>query len=181
MPQTNAAPVVAPVTPKSPTVVASASNSNQAVCPKCNAPRDATTGNFCESCGFDFVTQTGGNAVATTANAGSPAAGTRMDLEVVVKDAAPLLFSLFELENLLGRKKSSLKQQAGITGDDAISGRQLMITRSTKGFTVRDLGSSNGTKLNKKSLTVGQEYPLVEGDVLDIGEFTKVTVKSIRS
>jgi hypothetical protein len=165
-------------------------------CPKCNEERDDPRAQFCGVCSYDFVNKVGGDVVepppvappigqpATGSTPATPpvtASGARLDIEVSVAGAAPLKFSLFDEESLVGRKSASTPQTVGVAGDDAISRRQFMITRQKDGsYSVRDLGSSNGTKLNGTTLVSGQESPIKEGDVIEIGEHTRITVSAVR-
>jgi hypothetical protein len=161
-------------------------------CPKCTTERDDPRAQFCGVCAYDFVNKVGGDAVVvpppvTTVSPSQPAtaapvapSGARVDIEVVVNGGSPLKFSLFDEESLVGRKSGSVAQSVGIPGDDGISRRQFMITRGNGSYTIRDLGSANGTKVNGTALADGEERPLSEGDVIEVGEFTRITVTTIR-
>jgi len=171
-------------------------------CPKCTAERDDPTGQFCGTCGYNFVTGQGGDiiqpepapVVASPATAPStvpPAAanvGPRMDVVITVNFNAPsapkvrpsLTFPLYDEESLIGRKNSSVSQALAIE-DDAVSKRHAMIVRLADGsFVIRDLNSTNGTKVNGVDVTPGADHPLKEGDVITMGEFTIITVQAIR-
>jgi predicted component of type VI protein secretion system len=64
---------------------------------------------------------------------------------------------------LIGRaKECSLR-----AGSEAISRRHCAIIRRETGWTVRDLGSRNGTLVNNEKIT--KEVPLKEGDELCVG------------
>jgi len=111
-----------------------------------------------------------------------------MDVVITVNFNAPtapkvrpsLSFPLYDEENLIGRKNSSVKQTLAIE-DDAVSKRHAMIVRLADGsFVIRDLNSTNGTKVNGADVTPGADHPLKEGDVITMGEFTIITVQSIR-
>jgi len=171
-------------------------------CPKCHTDRDDASAQFCGVCAYDFVNKVGGNVVPPPPPAVtlSPSAvvdgpgpelkrqtqaatpsGARMDIEVVVNGGTPLKFSLFDEESLIGRKSTSVAQTLGIEGDGALARRQIMITRQSDGsYSVRDLDSANGTKVNGTDVKPGIEQPLKVGDVIAVGEFTRITVKAIR-
>lgn len=171
-----------------------ATPSGKESCPKCHTERDDPSAQFCGVCAYDFVNKVGGDAVVVPSPVPTNPAGTqppvvpapvapsgaRVDIEVVVNNGAPLKFSLFDEESLVGRKSSSVAQSLGLTNDEGISRRQFMITRQSGTCTVRDLGSSNGTKVNGKELANGEERPLKEGDIIEVGEFTRITVTAIR-
>jgi pSer/pThr/pTyr-binding forkhead associated (FHA) protein len=53
---------------------------------------------------------------------------------------------------------------------DGVSGHHLeMLARSETEYGVRDVGSTNGTKLNGKRLVAGEEVLLSHGDLLEFG------------
>src|SRR3954471_14386394 len=64
---------------------------------------------------------------------------------------------------LIGRSKECALR----AGSEAISRRHCAIIRRETGWTVRDLGSRNGTHVNDERIT--QEVPLNDGDLLRVG------------
>src|SRR5436190_16667484 len=64
---------------------------------------------------------------------------------------------------LIGRAKECALR----AGSEAISRRHCAIIRRETGWTVRDLGSRNGTHVNDERITT--EVPLKAGDVLRVG------------
>lgn len=169
-------------------------------CPKCSTERDDPSSPFCGVCGYNFTTGTGGGAVVPDPVDATPpaasggvagatpvvaASGARIDIEVTFTDDgrkadAPLKFNLYDEESMVGRKKASSKVTVAIE-DLGVSTRHLMIVRRADGTAVvRDLQSTNGTKLNGTDLQAGVESPLSEGDEIAIGEFTKIKVTAIR-
>lgn len=64
---------------------------------------------------------------------------------------------------LIGRAKECALR----AGSEAISRRHCAITRSEDGYTVRDLGSRNGTYVNDTRIT--EEVPLAAGNELRVG------------
>jgi pSer/pThr/pTyr-binding forkhead associated (FHA) protein len=64
---------------------------------------------------------------------------------------------------LIGRAKECALR----AGSEAISRRHCAIVRREKGWTVRDLGSRNGTYVNEEKIT--KEVPLNDGDQLRVG------------
>jgi ribosomal protein L37E len=174
-------------------------------CPKCSAERDDPSSPFCGTCGYNFVTKQGGDVVppeepapaapapvktvsTPTAAPSASQAGPRMDIVITVdfnKPNAPkvrpsLSFPLFDEESLIGRQSSSVKQTVAIE-DDAISKRHAIIVRNHDGsYVIRDLNSTNGTQVNGSALKAGADQPLKEGDVITMGEFTVITVQTIR-
>lgn len=51
--------------------------------------------------------------------------------------------------------------------DGSVSGTHCEIERSDKGFVIRDLGSTNGTKVNAEPV---KESPLFRNDIVQVGE-----------
>jgi pSer/pThr/pTyr-binding forkhead associated (FHA) protein len=64
----------------------------------------------------------------------------------------------------------SAKECALRAGSEAISRRHCAIVRRDTGYTVRDLGSRNGTHVNDEKITA--EVPLKVGDELRVGPLT---------
>jgi pSer/pThr/pTyr-binding forkhead associated (FHA) protein len=67
---------------------------------------------------------------------------------------------------LIGRAKECALR----AGSEAISRRHCAIIRREKGWTVRDLGSRNGTYVNDERIT--KEVPIKDGDELRVGPLT---------
>jgi len=169
-------------------------------CPKCSELRDGSA-QFCGVCGYDFVNKTGGEvpqaadpAPAAVAPSYAPTAAlavavssslssARIDLEVVVGSGSVRKHSLFDFESLIGRPNNKVALTLTIDGDEGISRKQMMITRTTGSVTVRDLDSANGTAVEragvKTTCAPGEEKELAVGDKIIIGEHTVITVISI--
>lgn len=170
-------------------------------CPKCLSERESASGRFCGICGYNYVTGQGGDAALTgqptliTTNAGpvrnetaTRSGANRMDIAVRFDEKhaeAPQgdpvrTFSLFDEENLIGRKTSSFAQTVGLEGDDYVSRRQVLIIRQQdQTFVVRAFANTNGSFLNGSELSTGVDYPLKEGDIIRVGAFTLIEVKQI--
>jgi pSer/pThr/pTyr-binding forkhead associated (FHA) protein len=88
-----------------------------------------------------------------------------MDLKLIVLAGAKegLEIRLKKDKFLIGRAKECALR----AGSDAISRRHCAIERRDDGWTVRDLGSRNGTYVNDQKIT--QEIPLAPGDELRVG------------
>src|SRR3954470_11401932 len=67
---------------------------------------------------------------------------------------------------LIGRAKECALR----AGSEAISRRHCAIVRRDSGYTVRDLGSRNGTHVNDEKIST--EVPLKDGDELRVGPLT---------
>lgn len=161
-------------------------------CPTCSTERDDHSSVFCGVCGYNYSTGQGGDlseaqpstpAAVTVTTAPPTGSGARVDIEISYTDPAragdaPLKFSLFDEENLLGRKEANFKQSVSIE-DAAVSKRHAMIIRTATNWAIRDLNSTNGTKVNGTEVKPGTEQPLSVGDVVTVGEFTKITITAI--
>ena len=88
-----------------------------------------------------------------------------MKLKLVVLAGAKegLEIPLKKEKFLIGRAKECALR----AGSEAISRQHCAITRHENGYTVKDLGSRNGTHVNDKRIT--EEVPLVAGNELRVG------------
>ena len=66
---------------------------------------------------------------------------------------------------IIGRDPSSRSS----INDPQISRQHIAIKITQQGLMVRDLGSTNGTVLNGRKLSPNTDYPLVDGDRLELG------------
>ena len=57
-----------------------------------------------------------------------------------------------------------------VLGDTYASGRHAEVVVHQGARAVRDLGSTNGTRLNGRALVAGDPHPLRDGDVIQIGD-----------
>jgi pSer/pThr/pTyr-binding forkhead associated (FHA) protein len=173
-------------------------------CPACATERDDPASPFCGVCGYNFATRQGGHVVppaprpAPRSVAPAPrrtapvkpltAATSQVEIAVTFDDSNPdapkgvpaRKFSLYDEDNLLGRRSSSVAQTVGLDGDDAISRRHLLIMRQRGGYVARLFDNTNGGTHNGVPMTSGVEVPLAVGDRLAIGSFTIVEVTTIR-
>lgn len=70
----------------------------------------------------------------------------------------------------IGRKPNPASQRRLVLPVPEVSGNHAEIRMSSDGWTVRDLGSTNGTRLNGDWITPGQEYVLKNSDVIKIAQ-----------
>ena len=63
-----------------------------------------------------------------------------------------------------------------VIADEKASRHHCVIEPMEGGFRVRDLGSSNGTKLNDAELKPGVRSPLKHGDELRVGRHTVIKI-----
>jgi hypothetical protein len=174
--------------------------------PTCHTERDDLNARYCGVCAHDFETGRAGSiptdlgqdvvvpqattAVPVGTAAAASTSGARLDLTARVNESAANApqgeperkYNLIDEESLIGRASSSNGAAIGVVGDSAVSKRHAIITRHDDGsFTIRDAGSTNGTRLDGKDLTAHVEYPLAVGAVIELGEWTLLTVTAIKS
>jgi hypothetical protein len=187
-------------------------------CPRCGAAR---SGQFCESCGFNFATPATPATPATAANPATPAApvtsvaptppvpslpsptvatwsavvgadrayydevraasgseGEAIDFPAYYAERR---FRLAGTQMRIGRRSVSrgLEPEIDLTGppvDPGISRLHAVLIAAPDGWTVLDPGSANGTLVNGTEVRVGDQVPLHDGDRINLGAWTAITV-----
>jgi hypothetical protein len=151
-------------------------------------PRDPNAGAFCEACGHNYVTGEQGHIkppepapIVWTAEVtvdptlredGSPEPPADFT-------AAPV--ELAKDSNLIGRRsdRRAIFPEVALDADDAISHRHALLNRLPDGgLVLRDIGSSNGTRLNGADLKPLVDTPLKDGDQITLGHWTRITIRS---
>lgn len=92
----------------------------------------------------------------------------------------PYFFTLAKAVNLIGRRSEAraIVPEVPLDFDDAVSHRHALLTRSEDGSLVlRDIGSSNGTRLNGTDVQPLVDMPLKDGDQITLGHWTRMTVQ----
>ncbi|MEO7836265.1 MAG: FHA domain-containing protein [Acidimicrobiales bacterium] len=152
-------------------------------CNRCGH-RNPSGSSFCSSCGLALD---GGSDDTTVVFAGTDAALDVRDDELSVN-----LSELSEGEGMLVVKRgpnagSTFTLDAEVTragrhpdseiflDDITVSRRHAEFVRQGPGYAVRDVGSLNGTYLNRERL---DEAPLIHGDEVQIGKFKLVFLAS---
>lgn len=198
-------------------------------CPDCTAPHEPDSGDFCEICGYNFVTGGHGEVppvpLTPTPAAEAPpgregdssftpelrpatlappqlltkaAVTPSLELKLVITidpslrtpdsppappDQAPIAFRLDKETNLIGRSSTlqGIQPEIALDFDDAVSRRHALLLRHPDNtFILRDIGSSNGTKLNGVELQPMVDIPIKEGDEFTLGHWTRILVKAIQ-
>jgi hypothetical protein len=99
-------------------------------------------------------------------------------------DIAPITFRLDKPSNLIGRSSNirGIYPDISIDLDDAVSHRHGLINRQDVGTVIiRDIGSTNGTKLNGIELAAMVDTPIKDGDEVTLGHWTRLMIKFILS
>ncbi len=82
---------------------------------------------------------------------------------------------------LIGRTsaKRAIHPDVALDSDDAVSHRHALLDVRTDGHLfLRDIGSSNGTMRNGKPLPAMEDIELANGDRIELGHWTRLTVKA---
>jgi uncharacterized Zn finger protein (UPF0148 family) len=195
------------------------------ICPDCSTPHEADSGNFCEICGYNFITDTHGevpispippiSSISPTLEtdkteqetekqkeekSSSPVSLTSSPItawEIVITidpnlrhpespeppiNQPPITYALNKPVNLIGRnsKARAVYPEIALDFDDAVSHRHAVLNQQADGtFTLRDIGSANGTLFRGIELKPMVDTPLQEGDTFTLGHWTKITLKEI--
>ncbi|HTN80768.1 MAG TPA: FHA domain-containing protein [Acidimicrobiales bacterium] len=137
-------------------------------CPVCKEPR-GDADRFCGHCGFSFREALLGWHAIVTADRGR--------FEAVAPDgvAFPVDYEPWTL--VFSSDRFTLGRQT-LPGDPGISRRHADIIRTPEGCSVEDLESTNGTKLNDTKLTPHVAVPLCDGDRVQVGAWTTLTIQA---
>jgi hypothetical protein len=162
-------------------------------CSSCGAVR---VGRFCEECGHDSL---------LTAAAAPPPVVAHVSWQAVVvadrayfdrvvaaggPDAGSVEFPLYcpERRFILHDDRISIGRRSRSRGifpdidligppeDPGVSASHALLVRSEGGWSVVDVGSTNGTTVNDRALRPHQPHPLVDGDHVHLGAWTTLTV-----
>jgi pSer/pThr/pTyr-binding forkhead associated (FHA) protein len=96
-------------------------------------------------------------------------------------NVAPVTIALDKQVNLIGRRseKRAILPEVSLDVDDAVSHRHALLTVGDDGsLTLRDIGSSNGTRLNSADVHPLVDTVLHDGDQITLGRWTRLTVKA---
>ncbi|MEH2055584.1 MAG: FHA domain-containing protein [Nostoc sp.] len=187
-------------------------------CPDCSTPREPDSGDFCEICGYNFVSGGRGEVPIPKAkeaeeqntqgkkieipdrqspipNSQSPIVAWEVIITIDPSLRSPespeppinqpaIAFPLEKPNNLIGRNSQvrAIHPEIALDFDDAVSHRHALLNRQTDGtFTLRDIGSSNGTQFKGVELKPMVDIPLQDGDEFTLGHWTRIAVKIIRN
>ena len=171
---------------------------NQELCPACGTPREDRD-RYCPSCAYDFQTgerlqpapRAPASAAASPPATQDPAVDTELVIVLSFDAHRPLesgcpeppagssehIFALDRRSLVIGRADGT-NLHIPVHGDPYVSRRHAEIIQLGAGWGVRDLGSTNGTKLNGVPLE-GAEIKVVRAeDVIELGCFSRLTVRA---
>lgn len=95
----------------------------------------------------------------------------------------PLTLNLTARVSLIGRRSEvrAIFPEIALSYDDAVSHRHALLQLDDLGaLTLRDIGSSNGTRLNGKEIAPMQDHILHDGDQIALGHWSRIAIKAIR-
>src|ERR1700752_3923293 len=165
-------------------------------CAACEAP---VTGRFCEACGHDSAFPEP-VPPAKPGNTSAPVAWTAVvdaDREFTQRVLARQGPDTVEFPQFFPERQISLDKGTTLIGrhnhdqgvepeidlglrpvDRGVSTQHAVLRIRDSGLTVTDLGSTNGTSLNGSEdlLPEGEETPLADGDRINIGAWTTITI-----
>jgi hypothetical protein len=156
-------------------------------CPDCGAPRPAADSVFCEDCGYNFTSGAHGEPKTPPAVLAEWEVSISIDPSLKTPespdpppDFEPSTMLLLGENYLIGRRsdKRGIFPEIALDADDAVSHRHALLTRSKDGgLSIRDVGSSNGTRLNGADLAPLTDTPLKDGDSIAIGHWTRLGIR----
>ena len=110
---------------------------------------------------------------ATLREAGSPEAPAGV---------GPFVFTLTEAVSLIGRRSETrgIYPEIPLTHDDAVSHRHALLQLAPgSALLLRDIGASNGTRVNGPELRPMVDHPLHDGDQITLGHWSRIAVKAV--
>lgn len=163
-----------------------------ASCSSCGAPRSDSGIAFCEVCGRDFAAAPETISPENAAVHAQVASWTvTISVDPSLREAespeapagiAPTTVALKESASLIGRRSEAraIFPEINIPYDDAISHRHALLQVYASGaLLLRDIGSSNGTRLNGSTVEQMVDHPLRDGDTITLGHWSRIDVKAV--
>ncbi len=143
--------------------------------------RNPLGSNFCSSCGAPLDRDAGERTTVTFTLDSAPETPDEEELTVDIDDVPAGAAMLVVKRGANAGSRYALASRVTTAGrhpesdifldDITVSRRHVEIERRGEGYIVRDVGSLNGTYLNRERV---EEAPLANGDELQIGKFKLV-------
>jgi hypothetical protein len=155
-------------------------------CPDCKSPRQPDAGKFCELCGYNF--ESGAHGEIPTYTPAPENWTVLITIDPALKESespdppsewSPRTVKADRDTLHIGRTSQSraINPEISLDFDSAVSHRHAVLTRNNaKGWSIRDVGSSNGTRLNGKDIQAMIDVPLQPGDRVTLGHWTCLTL-----
>jgi hypothetical protein len=160
-----------------------------ALCPDCQTARNGAE--FCEVCGYNYQTGAHGEIPVVKPAPPPPAEWSlTVDVDPSLRMEgspdpppafAPIALRLKSGSNLVGRssEKRAIHPEVALDHDDAVSHRHALFDVRTGGrLFLRDIGSSNGTKVNGVDVKPLEDIELKDGDRIELGHWTRLAVRA---
>jgi hypothetical protein len=172
------------------------SSVGDALCLVCGVQRDGTD-RYCVNCGYDYEmgepfipsaqSETNGSASAPSTAPSAPSLVLQASVNVRRFDepgSPPPPVDLSERTFILDRHSIVIGREGGsldipIHGDPYISRRHAEIVWMGSAWGIRDLGSTNGTRVNGVPLEGSEVKLLQPDDVIELGFFSMLTVRGL--
>jgi hypothetical protein len=158
-------------------------------CPDCAAPRHPENTVYCEDCGYNFTSGEHGEPKTPPSVLAEWEVAISVDSALKTAespeppaDFQPSSILLLGQSYLIGRRseKRGIFPEIPLDADDAVSHRHALLTRTADGgLSVRDVGSSNGTRLNGAELPPLTETGLKDGDSVTLGHWTRLAIRRV--
>lgn len=165
-----------------------------AACPDCGGPRPVDGAIFCEVCGYNFESGAHGDiqpppaiaAVASAKVAWTALVAVDPSLREAGSPDPPVNFEAFTVAldkpvNLIGRTSTAraIHPEIALDHDEAVSHRHALLTLGAdRSLTLRDIGSSNGTRLTGSDVPPLTDVLLNDGAQIALGHWTLITIKA---
>ena len=143
------------------------------ICPGCEAEMDHGL-ELCENCAGEGVEEAIDKAAEGPAESGTESGTACLELEDGQR------FEIDRDEVLLGRSDpiDQIEPDVDLSFcggfEQGVSRRHAIITVDANGYVLEDLGSTNGTVVNREKLSPGMPVNLVEGDVIHLGKMKAI-------
>jgi len=182
---------------KLPAASAPTATATVAKCPDCGAARHPEDTVFCEDCGYNFTSGAHGEPKpsAVAAPEAPPPVVTEWEIAVSIDPALktadspdpPAGFQACRMmlmgdSYLIGRRsdKRGVFPEISLDADDAVSHRHALLNRTEDGgLVLRDIRSSNGTRLNGADVAPLTDVALKDGDVITVGHWTRLELRRV--
>jgi hypothetical protein len=182
----------------------SSPTSSSVSCPDCSTPHEVDSGNFCEICGYNFLSGAQGGVpfpapvsaplvqstvtlppipISPPAATGQWQAIISIDTSFATPDSppppdrSPITIPLTKPISAIGRTSQgrAIYPDISLDFDDAVSSRHAILTLNPDGSLIlRDIGSSNGTIVNGKEIGIMVDITIRSGDEIILGHWTKI-------
>ena len=143
------------------------------ICPGCEAEMDHGL-ELCANCAGESVEDPAGSGTGSGTESGTESGTACLELEDGQR------FEIDRDEVLLGRSDpiDQIEPDVDLSFcggfEQGVSRRHAIITVDANGYVLEDLGSTNGTVVNREKLSPGMPVNLVEGDVIHLGKMKAI-------